>query len=493
MASFRSLTADRRPFHEFRTKSRNSAESRKEKSYGVVNLHVFEWLDSAVQGKELGGIQSIEALEAQSKGAVRVIFAPPDNPTGNYGENLLEFLEEWGIPSAFVDEGLQGVSQSFAAREDVDGTTFVWFHFLCKTLAIVDKKIVHLSGEEEDTSGLGMRQKAQSQAQANFSWIKPGFVLKIREQNATTPKAARTSSSGSDGTLSPTTASPVVELFCFGVPASFQSRFRALIDMAKCEDLIRDPYALLEVAFEEMYKVLDWTGWNLGDIFGKMETEALEMARNPGRATKDLLKEHFTGLHNLAKHTIYLRENCEAALATLQGLYDHHESVSGKKPNFHQKFTRQALDYRKTLFESTQRRLTSLDARISNIIQLSFNVVTQGDSKVMQSENQSMKTIAVTTLLFMPLGTVASIFGSQFMQLQEEYPHHITVSQDFWLMWVIAVPLTFIVVVVWRVWYVDAREHLVDGMEKEEGKGYLGWRSLFRRIRRKNAPAKIAP
>lgn len=148
----------------------------------------------------------------------------------------------------------------------------MWFHFLCKTLAIVDKKIVHLSGEDEDTSGLGMRQTAQSQPQANFSWIKPGFVLKIREQNATPPRAARTFSSNSDDTLSSTRAPPVVELFCFGVPASFQNRFRALIDMAKCEDLIRDPYALLEVAFEEMYKVLDWTGWNLGDIFGTMET-----------------------------------------------------------------------------------------------------------------------------------------------------------------------------------------------------------------------------
>jgi Mg2+ and Co2+ transporter CorA len=159
------------------------------------------------------------------------------------------------------------------------------------------------------------------------------------------------------------------------------------------------------------------------------------MASTPGKATKELLKDHFTGLHNLAKHTIYLCENCEAALATLDDLYNHHKMVIGDNPNTPQRLTRQALKYRKTLFESTQRRLASLNARLSNIIQLSFHIVTQSDSRIMQSENESIKTIAVMTLVFMPLGTVASIFGSQFMKLQDETPYHLTVSQDFWLLW----------------------------------------------------------
>jgi hypothetical protein len=53
----------------------------------------------------------------------------------------------------------------------------------------------------------------------------------------------------------------------------------------------------------------------------------------------------------------------------------------------------------------------------------------------MQSENESIKTIAVMTLVFVPLGTVASIFGSQFMKLQDETPYHLTILQDFWLLW----------------------------------------------------------
>jgi Mg2+ and Co2+ transporter CorA len=203
------------------------------------------------------------------------------------------------------------------------------------------------------------------------------------------------------------------------------------------------------------------------------------MAKTPGRATKKL--PDFQGLHNLAKHNIYLRENCDSALATLNGLQSHHKAISGDQPTPSQEFTRQAFRYQKTLFQSTQRRLDSLDRRISNIIQLSFNIVTQGDSRLMQSESQSMKTIAVMTLVFMPLSTVASVFGSEFMYSKDEPGHHLTVSQDFWLLWLIAVPLTIIVVVVWRVWYTDAKGRLVDEIPRD-AKRYMGWKTVRKTI-----------
>ena len=212
------------------------------------------------------------------------------------------------------------------------------------------------------------------------------------------------------------------------------------------------------------------------------------MAITPGQA-RHLPREHFTALHNLAKHTTYLRENCDSALATLSGLRQHHAAVIGDHPEPAQEFTRQALEYRRTLFQSTQRRLASLDKRMANIIQLSFHLVTQGDSRLMQSENKSMKTIAVVTLIFMPLSTTAGIFGSQFMKLDEDAPFHIRVSQDFWLLWIIAVPLTAIVLLVWRVWYIEARDRLVDELppQKDGERRWLGWKTaILRRKKRKN-------
>ncbi|KAF2826166.1 hypothetical protein CC86DRAFT_370248 [Ophiobolus disseminans] len=264
-------------------------------------------------------------------------------------------------------------------------------------------------------------------------------------------------------------------MFCFGAPATLRDRFRKLKDTASCDELMQDPYVFLEVVFDELYKVLDRTGWAISDIFGKIETRTLEMSRTPGKSTKEKL--NFQGLHNLAKHTIYLRENCEAALATMSDLRDHHKATCGDRPTQSQECTKQALKYQETLFQSTQRRLASLDARISNLVQLSFHIVTQGDSRLMQSENQSMKTIAVMTLIFMPLSTVAGIFGTQFMELDEGPGNHITVSQDFWLLWLIAVPLTILVIVIWRVWYADAKRRLTDEIPRDAAR-FMGWKTL---------------
>ena len=69
------------------------------------------------------------------------------------------------------------------------------------------------------------------------------------------------------------------------------------------------------------------------------------------------------------------------------------------------------------------------------------------------------------------------------MKLQDEAPFHMTVSQDFWLLWLIAVPLTVIVMVIWRVWYMDARGRLVDEIP-QSAPGYMGWKTLKQTIRR---------
>jgi len=120
---------------------------------------------------------------------------------------------------------------------------------------------------------------------------------------------------------------------------------------------------------------------------------------------------------------------------------------------------------------------------MANIIHLSFHLVTVADNNLMHSENASMKSIAITTLVFLPLGTVASIFGTQFMKLDEAAPFHVRVSQDFWLLWVVALPLTAIVFVIWRVWFRDVRARFLrDLPSPKEGKGgWLGWKTTFLR------------
>lgn len=112
---------------------------------------------------------------------------------------------------------------------------------------------------------------------------------------------------------------------------------------------------------------------------------------------------------------------------------------------------------------------------MKNIIELSFHLVTQSDSKTMQSENQSMTTIAIMTLVFMPLSTVASVFGTGFFNAEDNSPYKIHLSRDFWILWAFAVPLTISVVIFWRFWYWLAREKLTGKLPGRGARHLYKW------------------
>jgi len=78
----------------------------------------------------------------------------------------------------------------------------------------------------------------------------------------------------------------------------------------------------------------------------------------------------FVGLHNVAKHVIYLQEASEAALSTVQSLREHHEQDIKDRHTPVTDGVQDALRYRQSLFQSTQLRLKSLDRRMQNIIAL---------------------------------------------------------------------------------------------------------------------------
>jgi hypothetical protein len=189
-------------------------------------------------------------------------------------EGLSELFEKCGIPSAFIEESLQGVSQSFAVQEDLDGTTFIWFHLLCKTLATTKNPQEPTQGDQDIVTGEAEPQyDAPSQSQADFTWLKTGCVLKLRREQAASPQEpTRTQSSSSQDTLTTTSKWPSVDLFCFGAPHTLRSRFQALAATATHGDLQQDPYLLLDMVFEELFRVMDHTGWAVADIFGHIET-----------------------------------------------------------------------------------------------------------------------------------------------------------------------------------------------------------------------------
>jgi hypothetical protein len=121
------------------------------------------------------------------------------------------------------------------------------------------------------------------------------------------------------------------------------------------------------------------------------------------------------------------------------------------------------LRYRRSLFQSTQLRLVSLQKRIDNAITLAFNLVAQQDSRAMQhdselmmQESSSMRIIAAITMVFLPTTGVATILGSQLFvsSLGEDgVSWKITITPLFHVLWYFAIPLTLVVFLGASVWH----------------------------------------
>ncbi|KAF2183968.1 hypothetical protein K469DRAFT_727878 [Zopfia rhizophila CBS 207.26] len=457
-----SLTRDLKPIQDFQ----NAVNWGRTTVRDRLNMHIFEWNQGDPNGTEDGSIESVAQLEAREVRQVRVIFAPRDTPHPDTVNGLTRLFELFAIPSAFIAESLENVSQSFGTRTDENRAQYSWFHFLSRIIDISQEgglpRFMHPSENAVDSNG-------GHQSQTHSTWTKAGFVLKSEQRTKpSSPQSQSTTSSSSSTTVADSHGTTYVTLICFGAPISLMHRFRRMQEQG-CDEVIQDPYLLLEIVLDEMWSVIDKAGWTLSEVFGKIELRTLANATARSKAARDL---DFPGLHNIAKDILYLRENTESALSTLESLIIHHKGFIKSDPSPCASSLQSALEYRKTLIQSTQRRLESLDERMKNIIQFSFNLVAQTDSRIMQRDGKSMKTVAIMTLVFMPLTTVATIFGTQLITLQDDAPYHIKVSPDFWLLWVISVPLTAIVMVVWRVCCADARE---DEEGTRESRRHMDW------------------
>jgi Mg2+ and Co2+ transporter CorA len=186
---------------------------------------------------------------------------------------------------------------------------------------------------------------------------------------------------------------------------------------------------------------------------------------NAQNRTKHAQHIDFVGLHNISKQSIYLLESTSSLLSIIDGLLNT-ISLSSEQSNL-----RDALSYNRSAVNATRTRLISLDKRITNLIALSFNLVTQSDSRTLKADSKLMILIAVVTMVFLPTNTIASIFGSSFFEAQLADPasvlgDRLVVLPQFWLFWAVCVPLTGVImglgILYWR--YVK-RVHLA-GVER---------------------------
>lgn len=71
-----------------------------------------------------------------------------------------------------------------------------------------------------------------------------------------------------------------------------------------------------------------------------------------------------------------------------------------------------------------------------------------------RSESISMTTLSIVTLIYLPATAIGTIFGMPFFEntAEEIDDLRLRLSRDFWMFWVITIPVTLVTLVAWYFW-----------------------------------------
>ncbi|KAL6232498.1 hypothetical protein BDW75DRAFT_217716 [Aspergillus navahoensis] len=390
-------------------------------SVGDTRVAVLEWVETLEAPRS--HVVSLEELSNYTP-PLRIIFPTLSRNGVRVTNGLLWLVRQYGIPTAFLEGELRSVTHAFGSLDTNDGYRVCWFNYLAKNVTTADVTDSEPLISDPTPGHLNKRY-------GDHTWKRSGYFLRWPID------------------LKP---NPHITLICFG-GHTVMPRLQRLTYSAVKEGVIHDPLSMFVVILHELASQLDHDVWTLSRAFAKIEFKALQM---------DTERESFTALHNLSKHIIYLQESSEAILKTTKNLAACHEDLSPNISDEEQaagRVTRRTLTQVQAEIETLAVRLRTLDRRMQNVIALSFHLVTQEGNAVLQNDSQTMATIAFVTLIFLPISTVSTIFGTQFFNTTPDNTA-VEMSKDFWVFWAISIPLTLAVLLGWSLF--SRKQSLVE-------------------------------
>lgn len=336
---------------------------------------------------------------------------------------------------------MQSVSHSFGSSSVSSGFC-TWFHFLCRYIP---------------TQGAGLIGAVR--------YWKAGFFIR------------RSASSG-------------VTLVCFATPPTVLKRLQLFIDSPSWSTACKTPYVLFNVILGALFLEVDETVWTMNTIFGRLErvsycpsssasatragnmlltmnfqeiTDHVDGASNARK--QQYYKPPFGTLHRYANDLAYLRETVESNLLVTDAILECtrkrniEDPVQTNLPPTEDDLLREGLLYHKSLFRSTQLRLSSLDKRIQNASTLAFNMVTQQDSLIMMQDSASVTILTAVAAAFLPITSIATIIGSQlFVTTQDDRGNWVIVATPLIsYLYTIGVPITIAVFIASYLWFIRRR------------------------------------
>ncbi|KAI0553643.1 hypothetical protein F4679DRAFT_429984 [Xylaria curta] len=220
-----------------------------------------------------------------------------------------------------------------------------------------------------------------------------------------------------------------------------------LKNVVLCRSL-SDPLWFYPLLYE---RLIDRFGWESGQVDGDVGGQEHKYAQpeEHNKNQNDVNYFHdYSELHITARRVASLVEILNVDKQTLDSIIECHDSViDGLKmaKSIVHRQTRQKLLWASRFTYSTHRRSICYQERIQNEIQLAYNLTAAGLAEATRKDSQAMIAIAFITLVFLPPTFISTVFSTSFFDFGDGG----VVSGKFWIYWVITIPITVLVNVLW--------------------------------------------
>ncbi|CAP68207.1 uncharacterized protein PODANS_7_4700 [Podospora anserina S mat+] len=424
-------------------------------------------------------------ITAFPESELTIVLAPIDDPSPDSLAGFEALVERYDIPGAFLEERTQGVLNSFGYIPEGPGSYCVWTHFLLKDIernetsgAIeistkpqrkpLNTRLVNyfrrmfLSSKAPTTTSaqqFEMHQPRMSYIETNKddaddylpSWTSRSFFLRVTNHGGNNAR---------------------ITLLCFEPSPFLEEELVNLPQRIDCSQIMANPFILLEMIMYDLYMQLDINLWELRDIFQVEQKHFGYLTANPTLPLADI---DFSALHLLADYIIMLREGCHGLLSTVDAIVDHYQKYSTVEDAILRDKTYEAFKYRRRLVASTSERAGTFEKRINNLTTLFFNHISQQDNAMLMRDSSSVKAIAVVTLVFLPITTVATVCGSEFFYTRSE--GGIRMDPTAWIMFGLSAVLSLVLLWMWNFYtqsleekFARGRRRAMNGRGKQDGK-----------------------
>ncbi|KAF2102628.1 hypothetical protein NA57DRAFT_71615 [Rhizodiscina lignyota] len=223
-------------------------------------------------------------------------------------------------------------------------------------------------------------------------------------------------------------------ILCIGLPSTIDLPSILLSQANWRSETTSTPFSLYLPVIETILNLYDQSIWAIRDVVRAVEENRIVSVTGGNQ---------FLTLHEASRHAIHSSETLKVTITGLERMqrecFGLFKDAELKHPD-----SQETREHKKVH--------DSLEFQAHDLIAQRDSQVMHNLGKAAQSDSSAMKVIAVVTMSFLPATFIATLFSMSFFSFSPgtaEQPAQWSVSQNFWLYWVFAVPITGLTIASW--------------------------------------------